>query len=180
MNQLLHSMKKLIPDQLEIFIRRYQILKAIAKLQPIGRRSVAQYLGLSERIARGEIEKLGKEGLVVVEKAGISLTQEGNDILSSSGELVRELLGFSCLEQKLQNMLNVRKVIIAEGDSDTGENIKREIGSMAAQELLKYIHPDSTIGLTGGSTMACLVDSIPSFYAKKSTPCSSGQRKCRA
>lgn len=167
MKQLVHCLKKLIPDQLEIFTRRYQILKIINKLQPIGRRSIAQCLGVSERIARSEIDKLNEEGFLEVEKAGMFLTPAGEEILKNSSEIMREILGFSELEQKIQELLQVKKVIIAEGNSDENESIKREIGAMAAQEMLKQIHPDSTISLTGGSTMEYLVDSIPVFQAKK-------------
>ncbi|MEN2452699.1 hypothetical protein AAZF84_32885, partial [Bacillus sp. JR_15] len=52
MNRLLEAQKKLLPDLLIVMQKRYDILQYIRLAEPIGRRSLATSLGLSERILR--------------------------------------------------------------------------------------------------------------------------------
>ena len=52
MNNLLKMQQKLIPQVLDIMTRRYSILREIYLNETIGRRSLANVLGLSERIVR--------------------------------------------------------------------------------------------------------------------------------
>ena len=52
MNNLLKMQQKLIPQVLDIMTRRYSILREIYLNETIGRRSLANMLGLSERIVR--------------------------------------------------------------------------------------------------------------------------------
>lgn len=167
MDYLVHALKKLIPDQIGIFIRRYQILKAVEKLQPTGRRSVAQHIGISERTVRTEIDKLNDEGLIAIGKSGMFLTDQGIGILNITADAVREFLGFTVLEQQMVALLSVKKVLIVAGNSDETAAVKNEIGTVAAQEMMKNVHSESVISLTGGSTMTCLVNSIPDFNSRK-------------
>ena len=49
-------LKKFIPESIEIFKKRYTILQSIYINQPIGRRSLATLLEISERTVRSETD----------------------------------------------------------------------------------------------------------------------------
>ena len=53
-------LEELVPDLLKVLRQRYLVLEQISLNAPIGRRNVAQHLGLSERNVRTETEYLKK------------------------------------------------------------------------------------------------------------------------
>ena len=59
-------LQNLVPDVLKIFRQRYQVLEQIPSRYPVGRRAVAQQLGMSERTVRTETEYLKKLGLIEI------------------------------------------------------------------------------------------------------------------
>ena len=64
MKKLIDIQKLLLPDLMEVMQKRYQILHYISIMQPVGRRSLALSLNLTERIVRSEVEFLNKQRLV--------------------------------------------------------------------------------------------------------------------
>lgn len=167
MLDVIAAIKKIAPDQLSILVRRYHVLKTIKILQPTGRRSVAQYMDLSERIVRGEVDKLSEEGLIEIAKAGMSVTVSGNSVLDALEDFTSQILGISIMEAELEKLLGIRKIFVVQGSCEENENVKKEIGLVGAQVLLKNISPKSTVAITGGSTVEALVDSIPDFSSKR-------------
>ena len=49
-------LKKIVPELIELFEKRYTILRNIYISQPIGRRALASCLGLGERVVRSETD----------------------------------------------------------------------------------------------------------------------------
>lgn len=161
MENLLPLIEKLIPEELDIFHKRYIILKTIYNLQPVGRRNISAHIGISERTVRGEVEKLKKQNLIEISKLGMIITNEGKDILNGLEGIIKYMSGLSLLEEKVKDILNVKQAYIVSGDSDKNENVKNEIGIKAGQVMLKSITSKSIIAVTGGSTMTCMVKNIP-------------------
>lgn len=60
MNSDFSLLEALVPDVLKILRQRYLVLEQISLNAPVGRRVVAQHLGLSERNVRTETEYLKK------------------------------------------------------------------------------------------------------------------------
>ena len=60
MQEILKLQQKLVPEFLELLEKRYNILRTIYYEQPIGRRLLANNLGIGERIVRTEIDLLKK------------------------------------------------------------------------------------------------------------------------
>lgn len=158
---------KIIPEQMDIFVRRYSVLKVVSMFSPLGRRSVALYTGLTERSVRSETEKLSSQKLICIEKTGMYTTHEGEEVLKGLECVVHELLGLTRLEADLQKMLSVKKICIVQGDCDETENVKRDIGRAAAGILMEFVNSDNIIAVTGGSTMECLIQSINMQQSKK-------------
>ena len=158
---------RIVPEGMDTLKRRYEILYAVNLLQPAGRRSVASYLNLTERMTRNETERLFQLGLIQISKTGMFLTEEGKNVLEGLKDIVREISGISLLEKEVQRILKVKQVYVVNGDSDERQNVLREIGRVAAEVLLRCIKEDSVITLTGGSTICAMVENVPRFTSSK-------------
>ena len=101
MEHTLQLVKKIAPDLTEELIKRYRVLKTVRLLQPCGRRLVVLSLGMTERTVRSEIERLSAQNLVHVSKIGMSLTEEGMEVLEGLERIFSALTGLSILEEKL-------------------------------------------------------------------------------
>ena len=75
MKNIIFMIEKLMPDHINLIKRRYDVLKTVEILQPVGRRSISVYLDITERTVRGDIEKLAEQELLNVSKVGLSITE---------------------------------------------------------------------------------------------------------
>ena len=123
MNNLLKMQQKLIPQVLDIMTRRCSILREIYLNETIGRRSLANVLGLSERIVRSETEVLREQGLINVETSGMNITEEGIKLLEGLKETMNEVMGLSTLEDRLTQLLGIKKVILVPGDYEKNKSV---------------------------------------------------------
>ena len=89
MEDLLKIQQKLIPEVIEIMTKRYLVLREISLSGPIGRRALANNLQNSERIIRTETELLKQQGLIDVASKGMTITQEGQQLLKTRDALRR-------------------------------------------------------------------------------------------
>lgn len=153
--------KKIAPDLSEEMVKRYRVLKTVRLLQPCGRRLVVLSLGMTERTVRSEIERLSAQNLVHVSKIGMSLTEEGTEVLEGLESVFSALTGLSVLEESLAAALGAKKVYIAQGNSDDSERAKKEMGQLAARVLFETTTEEQRIAIAGGSAMAELVQAAP-------------------
>ena len=98
MEHKLQLIKKIAPDLTEEMIKRYRVLKTVRLLQPCGRRLVVLSLGMTERTVRSEIERLSAQALVHISKIGMSLTEEGMEVLEGLETIFSALTGLSILD----------------------------------------------------------------------------------
>lgn len=148
-------LQNLAPDVLKIIRQRYSLLEQIALDAPVGRRIVAQKLGLSERTVRTETDYLRQLGLVSSNKAGMFLTDKGESTLRDVIPLIDQLFNTSIAERKLAKKLGIERVIIAPGDSDLQARAFDLMGeelNNALDLLLPLGH--SIITILGGATVA--------------------------
>ena len=93
MEKLLNSQKKLIPQVIELMERRYSILRQISLSEPIGRRTLSNMMEISERVIRSETELLKEQGLINVAVSGMTITEEGLNLLAEGNvEQLRAIL----------------------------------------------------------------------------------------
>ena len=52
MDNIINLQKKIVPELSELLVLRYQVLRQVSHESPIGRRALANRLGLSERVLR--------------------------------------------------------------------------------------------------------------------------------
>ncbi|WP_042462901.1 sugar-binding transcriptional regulator [Neobacillus dielmonensis] len=160
MQSFIDIAKRLLPDFLQVLQKRYSILRYIGFMQPVGRRSLASSLGLTERVLRTEVEFLKDHNLIYSNNVGMSLTSEGKNLLEDLEELMRELKGFDVLEMELKHRLGIKKVIIVPGDSDESPMVKSELGKACAVCMKKLFIGKNIIAVTGGSTMAAVAERL--------------------
>lgn len=148
-------LQNLVPDVLKIFRQRYQVLEQISLRYPVGRRAVAQQLGISERTVRTETEYLKKLGLIEIKPFGMYLTEKGEETLKDATSLINRLFNASQAEIKLAKKLKIARAIIVPGDADLQERVSILMGEKlnSALDLLLPLG-SSIITVLGGATLA--------------------------
>ncbi len=162
MDGIINLQKKIVPELTDLLVQRYQILRQVSHEYPIGRRALAARLGLSERVLRAQVDFLKKSGLLEFSSSGMTVTDEGADILKELADYVRKLQDLSTLEKTLSDMLDIGRVVILPGDSDQEEVVKREIGRTAARILSKLLADGGhhIVAVSGGTTLAAMAANI--------------------
>ncbi|WP_428911046.1 sugar-binding transcriptional regulator [Niallia sp. Krafla_26] len=158
MKSVIELQKKLLPDLLEIMQKRFHILQYIGAMEPVGRRSLAATLGLTERVLRSEVEFLKEQKLLFSTSAGMSLTENGRELVLKLEGFMRDLSGLDEMESKLKELLQIKKVYVVPGDSDLLAWIKNELGKTCVMCINKILKGKNIIAVTGGSTMATVAD----------------------
>ena len=148
-------LEALVPDVLKILRQRYLVLEQIALHAPIGRRSVAQHLGLSERNIRTETEYLSQLGLIEIKSFGMFLTEKGEKTLKDAGLLIDRLFNARETEVELAKKLGIERTLIVPGNADLQDRVYEEMGeklSSALNLLLPLGH--SIVTILGGASLA--------------------------
>jgi len=156
------------PDMVDMLSHRYLVLRTINWMAPVGRRLLAQTLDMSERTLRTETDTLRKLDLIVTNKAGMQLTQQGKDVLLGLSQFMDELMGIRQKERQLAQRFNIKRCIIVSGDSDRQLKV---IGSMGEEvnQLLQHLLPEGNniIAVMGGHTMEHVANNLTSKLASK-------------
>lgn len=169
MEQLLAMQKQLLPDLLDVMKKRYSLLRHIQLMQPIGRRSLAASVNMTERVLRGEVVFLKRQGLLQTENVGMTLTDEGRQLVERMEPLIKELFGLGELEQELAAKFALSEVVIVPGDADQSSVVKKALGRAGANMLLKKAHAGDVIAVNGGTTVAAVADMLTETPALKET-----------
>lgn len=146
------------PDLLEAMRQRYSILYSIQLLEPIGRRGLVHYTGISERHVRNEVQQLQEQGLIEMSTKGMHTKKEGKVVINELRHFIREISGLTALEKQLVERLGVKHVIVVPGNSDEYQSVKQEMGKSVISYLKTYIQDNTTIAVTGGTTMAAVAN----------------------
>ncbi|WP_096190200.1 sugar-binding transcriptional regulator [Evansella halocellulosilytica] len=159
MNMLLDIQKKLLPDLVDVLGMRFKVLRFIRLMEPIGRRTLANNLEMSERTLRSEVTFLKEQGLIHFSTSGMTLTEEGKNLLVQLEEVMKDVFDIRSLEEKLRHILGLKEVIIVPGDSDDVSWVKKEMGRACVSFMKKKLSEnDNTIAVTGGTTIAAVAE----------------------
>ncbi len=146
------------PEIAELLEVRYNILKTISYQHPIGRRSLSMALGLTERVLRKEAQILKENGLLEFSSEGMNISESGQNVLEGLGLFFHDVRGLQQLEMRLENILNIRKVIVVPSEADNWGAALKDIGKAAAGYLKTILPEGKVLGITGGSTLYHLID----------------------
>lgn len=161
MHKILNLQKKIVPELVEVLEKRYSILRTINYNAPVGRRVLASKLELGERIVRTEVNFLKDQNLIEISTPGMTVTSEGLEVLDDLKWFIHELKGLSKLEQKVRDLLKVRKVIVVPGNLEQDKSIISDLGKAASIYTSKTVKNNDIIALTGGSAIKEMIDSFP-------------------
>ncbi|AXF56261.1 sugar-binding transcriptional regulator [Salicibibacter kimchii] len=160
MLDLLEWQKKLQPDILENLHRRFDILQFIRVSAPVGRRTIAAALQISERVLRSEVELFKEQNLLRVQSGGMDLTEEGHTLLDELAPSIQNISGRTQLEADLQQLLHIPRVLVTSGDSDGQPWVKKEMSRGCVSEMIQTLSPDDVVAVAGGTTLAALAESV--------------------
>ncbi|WAM30562.1 sugar-binding transcriptional regulator [Caldicellulosiruptor naganoensis] len=166
MDDFLELLKRITPEVIEIFERRYDILKNVKYHQPIGRRMLSEKLKLSERIVRNEVDILRSLGLLTITDNGTILTNEGEDLLEKLSNIVYDIKVLEALRQTVKDILGAKDLFIVPGDADTNPYVLKELGIVASKVVLSLLPNVKIIAVTGGQTVKEVVDNFPTCFFK--------------
>jgi len=154
--------QRLVPELTGKLRSRYRVLQRVYLHQPIGRRSLAQVLGTTERILRADVELFKEQGLIVVGPLGMSVTEGGALLIAELDHVIRALDGRHDTEHVLARVLGIERVTIVPGDSAVDAVVMRDIGHAAAQTLRSHLQRlPCVVAVTGGSSMAMMAEMTP-------------------
>jgi len=159
--EILSLQKKIVPELVEVLEKRYSILRTIYYNQPIGRRVLANQLDLGERIVRTEISFLKSQNLIEINTPGMTVTEEGQEVVDKLKDFIHEIKGLSDIEENIKSFLGLRDVIIVPGDVEANEIILKELGKATANYLKSIIKDNNIIAITGGNTIKEFVEALP-------------------
>ena len=146
--------RKLAPEAIQLSQERYGILRELRDDGTLGRRALAQNLGISERIARQHVEFLKNANLVSGGSGGAFLTDDGKEALQVLNLYIRQMSGMTALENQLKEKLGLSEVVVVPGDSDQDRMVLHELGRAGADLLSQHLEPQSIVAVSGGSTLA--------------------------
>jgi central glycolytic genes regulator len=157
-SQLVEIISKVTPNYIETLEARYNMLKIIDYLEPIGRRSLSNKLNISERNARTEANVLKEQGLIDISAEGMKITSNGKDTIEKLDLLFHELKGFKALEERVKRLIGIKEVFIVSGSVDDREIIYKDVGKIAANYVKSIIKNGNVLGLTGGTTVFHVIE----------------------
>lgn len=145
-------------EGMETALRRYEMLRGISYVQPVGRRQMAVYSGRTEREVRAECDALKLAGLIRVEPSGMLVSREGYKLLAELEQTVYALRHTGRLEDDIRDGYGIKQVSIVSGDVDTHALVRRDIGICAAMQMRKYMKQYRFIALTGHNYVSLMAD----------------------
>lgn len=164
-NDFIELMRKLAPDLTEDMAKRAMILERISALQPVGRRQLANKLGLPEREIRNTAAFLKDLGYIDLNASGMTLSRQADELLDSAREFSKAMSGLTDMETLISSLLPVEKVLISAGNADEDEQVLSDVGRICAIKLKAMLQNGNTLAVTGGKTIAAVAKSIQSQTA---------------
>lgn len=150
-----------------MLLTRYQVLRSVYFLQPIGRRSLSEQLRFQERKIRNEVDFLKEQQLISCTAAGMEVTQSGQTLLWEMADYIREIQGLDLLEKEIAAAFPVKKVMIVPGDVDQDETVKKDLARLTAEYLNRHLNDGSILAVTGGTTLAEVASALVASPTKR-------------
>lgn len=160
MRQLIELQQQLVPDLLDVMMKRYMILHQVMLSDTIGRRTLANALDMTERVLRAETEFLKEQGLLEIHTAGMRISELGRQLLEQLEPMYQSMFGLAELEEKLCKAFGLKQVVIVPGDSEASVRAKRELGRAAGHVLRASLKPNDVVAVTGGTTIAQVANQL--------------------
>lgn len=162
-SKLLHLQNRIVPEMLEKLNKRYELLSSIKLRQPIGRKSLCEEIGLSERKLRTECEILSNLGLISKNSAGMSITFEGEGVLKELGQIFVED-PFLHIRKKIKEYFGIKDIYVVKGDFNKSEITRKLMVRLLLDKVNNLLTKECVIGVSGGTTMHYLAKNVDKTF----------------
>ncbi|MFJ8458865.1 sugar-binding transcriptional regulator [Lysinibacillus xylanilyticus] len=150
------AQQKLLPEISPLLQSRYRILQTVQLMQPIGRRTLADSLKMTEREIRKETDILREQGLLDSLKSGMVCTDDGEVVIEKLRALVYEWSGLTQLAKLLENHFGLQRVIVVPGDYNEDDTVLTLLGKEAAHQFISTSFDGQIVAVTGGKSVASI------------------------
>lgn len=161
--ELLHLQSRLVPDLFEKFNRRYELLMSIKINQPIGRKSLVDITGMTERQLRTECDILNKLGLLSKETTGMKINENGDEFLKK----MRRIFSYDAFSKQrnvIKSKFGVKEVFVVNGDFSKEETTREQMVLLLFESINNIVQDGSVIGVSGGSTMGYVASKVDKTF----------------
>lgn len=148
------TLKRIAAQQVDEIYTRALLLNRIHAIGPVGRRTLAASMQLSEREVRAAAEALKEEGLIDLNTSGMQLSKAGLDILPEVRALCRDISGLFELEYQLKERLGIEHLAVVPGDADQDRMVLVDLARATNHFLQEVLRENMIIAVSGGSTMS--------------------------
>lgn len=169
MKNLIQLQKRIAPEIIDITEKRYSILRTLEFNQPIGRRALAVMLNKSERWVRSELDVLKEQGLIDIQTSGMTVTEDGKNIIHQFRSFIAELRGITSLAQEIKEALKVRDVLIVPGDTENDRETLKDIAKLAFEYIEQHINDSNVIAVSGGYSVLAVAENSLKLKVKDVT-----------
>lgn len=163
------AQQRLLPEMYPLLQTRYRILQTIQLMQPIGRRTLAESLKMTEREIRKETDILREQGLLDSQKSGMVCTDDGEVVIEKLRTLVYEWSGLTQLAKSLEKHFGLQHVIVVPGDYNEDDTVLTLLGKEAAQVFMSSNFNGQVVAVTGGKSVASLTPFLHPAHAQDIT-----------
>ncbi len=150
------AQQRLLPEMYPLLHSRYRILQTVQLMQPIGRRTLAESLKMTEREIRKETDILREQGLLDSQKSGMVCTGDGEVVIEKLRALIYEWSGLTQLAKLLENHFGLQHVIVVPGDYNEDDTVLTLLGKEAATQFMSTNIDGQVVAVTGGKSVASL------------------------
>lgn len=156
MYDALSIIQAVVPDISATFTQRLLILQTLKEFsRPVGRRTLAKAVDLSERQLRTVIDIMRENRLVNVSNLGIELSEYGEQLLLQIDFHWDEAKRLADKQEQLKQMLGIERCDIVPGDADLDKAVYSYLSQVIQQILQQQLPADeAVVAVTGGSTLA--------------------------
>lgn len=158
MEDVFSLIQALIPEINEALVIRLNILTVLDKIEGrIGRKLLAERIGVTERTLRTVIDHMREQGLVDITQQGITLTNFGHQARIQLQQVLNHSRteAFIEMEVQLRKILGIDHCRLVPGDGDIDLYVYKLLGRAVQDILMKHLpRQDSVVAVTGGSTLA--------------------------
>lgn len=164
----LKMIEAVAPDLLDVMQERFHILRNIYWMQPIGRRSLSDSMGITERVLRTETDFLKNLQLIETSKSGMTLTEKGLEVYQGLESVMNQLLGMHQVEKEISQYFGIKRCIVVAGNSDNQKKVLYEFGDILTDSLdLLLPDGDNIVAVMGGTTMALTAEHMGTLETEK-------------
>jgi central glycolytic genes regulator len=115
------------------------------------------------------LDVLKEQGLIDIQTAGMTVTEDGKNIISQFRSFIAELRGITSLEQEIKDALQVRDVLIVPGDTELDRETLKDIAKVAFEYIEQQIKDSNVIAVSGGYSVLAVAENSSKLKAKDIT-----------